>query len=574
MRAESTSFPRPNRLYEPLLIVASIASLVASCVLWSARKLAWADEVYSWQELRDPSLRHMLRAIQHGADGGMPLFYITGWLWCHTFGDHDLALRLYSCVCFCIALVVLWATLRRYYGVLPTAFGALVAWCTSGLLLSQNAEMRFYGLYVLTTCMVLAANLRLAEQTRASRGWLALAFFSQMALVLSHVLGITYGALILVGLLVVDRQRGRSLRWKVYLVQAAAWLSLLLWLPAIRASMAAGVPHGWIERPQFAPLVFYYEFGMLQQWMLLLTFWTGRVVVFRALYILCMVLLLKVFLGVLRKKPDFGLGRPSAFTENRRTLVVFAVCLLLQPLLLFLVSRLITPILANRYTLPSLIGAAILLATYAADRDRPNLRWTTRAIQGTAIVLLLITPVVSARVLNPFYRNSTPDLEIADLRGVPASEGPVVVSWAFDFLPLMRYSDPGDKRWAFLLDWPYSLQQNDYPGAVTDYHLMQAYRANGYLSDTIFPYQAFLCSHPKFLLLDNRTDSWFDARIKNVPDYQWRIVKTLDENRQLIEVTRIRPLAGCSQPQTDRAQLLPLPANAVLGVLDHDAFRR
>ena len=479
----------------------------------------------------------------------MPLFYITGWLWCHVFGDHDLTLRLYSCACFCIALVVLWATLRRYYGVLPTALGVLGTWCTSGLLLSQNAEMRFYGLYVLTTCIVLAANLRLAEETRPGRGWLTLAFFSQVALVLSHVLGITYGALILAGLLIVDRKRGRSLRWKVYLVQAAAWLSLLLWLPAIRASMAAGVPHGWLERPEFAPLVFYYEFGMLQQWMLLLTYWTGRIVVFRALYILCMVLLLKVLLGVLRKKRDSGLEQRSASAENRRTLVVFAVCLLLQPLLLFLVSRLITPILANRYTLPSLIGAAILLATYAADRDKPNPRWTMRSIQVTAILLLLITPLVSARVLNPFYRNSTPDLEIADLRGVPDADGPVVVSWVFDFLPLMRYSNPADKRWAFLLDWPYTLQQKDYPGAVTDYHLMQAYQANGYLSDTIFSYQAFLCSHPKFLLLDNRTDSWFNARIKNVPDYQWRVLKVLDENRRLIQVTRISPLADCPQPQ-------------------------
>ena len=127
----------------------------------------------------------------------------------------------------------------------------------------------------------------------------------------------------------------------------------------------------------------------------------------------------------------------------------------------------------------------------------------------------------------------------------------------------MRYSDSGGQRWVFLLDWPYSLQQKDYPGAVTDYHLMQAYQANGYFTDTIFPYQAFLCSHPKFLLLDNRTDSWFNARIRNVPDYRWQIVKVLDPNRQLIQVTRIRPLADCSQPQSERSQLLPLPVPGV-----------
>src|SRR5580704_11154563 len=141
---------------EILLLGCSLLSLVVSCILWSPHKQAWMDELFTWKEVSDPSLLHLYYAIQHGADGGMPLFYTTAWVWAKVFGTGVLTLRLYSCIAMCGALLVTWRTIRRFYGMWATGFGALTMWGTSALLLDQNAEARFYGLYMLA--VAIAAN--------------------------------------------------------------------------------------------------------------------------------------------------------------------------------------------------------------------------------------------------------------------------------------------------------------------------------------------------------------------------------------------------------------------------------
>jgi uncharacterized membrane protein len=66
------------------------------------------DEIFTWKEASDRSLWHLYWAIQHGADGGQPIFYTTAWLWVKTFGGSVLSLRLYSCAAMCGALLVTW----------------------------------------------------------------------------------------------------------------------------------------------------------------------------------------------------------------------------------------------------------------------------------------------------------------------------------------------------------------------------------------------------------------------------------------------------------------------------------
>ena len=38
------------------------------------------------------------------------------------------------------------------------------------------------------------------------------------------------------------------------LAYVAGWLALLIWIPAIRSSMAAGKPHGWMDMPTLTDL--------------------------------------------------------------------------------------------------------------------------------------------------------------------------------------------------------------------------------------------------------------------------------------------------------------------------------
>ena len=126
------------------------------------------DEIFTWKEVSDRSLWHLYYAIQHGADGGQPLFYTTAWFWARTFGFGALALRLYSSVAMCGALLVTWRTVRRFYGVWATAFGVLFFWGTSGVLLEQNVEARFYGLYMLCVAVTVDIYTRLVARPGAN----------------------------------------------------------------------------------------------------------------------------------------------------------------------------------------------------------------------------------------------------------------------------------------------------------------------------------------------------------------------------------------------------------------------
>ena len=224
------------------------------------------DEIFTWKEVSDPSLWHLYYAIQHGADGGQPLFYTTAWLWARAFGTGVLALRLYSSVAMCAALLITWRTVRRFYGMWATAFGVLFFWGTSAVLLDQNVEARFYGLFMLAVAITVDLYTRLVARPVPTRALLVLTFLSQAALVFTHVLGLIYSGLILLALILYDVAKGR-LRFKIYLVYAAGWLVLLVWLPAIRASMAAGRPHGWIAMPTLTDLRTAYLFADSLPWL-------------------------------------------------------------------------------------------------------------------------------------------------------------------------------------------------------------------------------------------------------------------------------------------------------------------
>ena len=229
---------------EVLLLCSSLLSLVVSCILWSPHKQAWMDELFTWKEVSDPSLWHLYYAIQHGADGGMPLFYTTAWLWAKVFGTGVLTLRLYSCITMCGALLVTWITIRRFYSMWATAFGVLAFWGTSGLLLNQNVEARFYGLFILTVAIAVNVYARLVVQPAPKSRLLVMSLLSQAALVLTHVLGIIYGGLILLAL-ICRMQRGVAFgRKSISLMRLAGWRFLSGFLrserPWRRENLASG----------------------------------------------------------------------------------------------------------------------------------------------------------------------------------------------------------------------------------------------------------------------------------------------------------------------------------------------
>ena len=551
-----TSDRRKMSRGEFLLLGCSVASLIVSCVLWSARKQAWMDEIFTWNEVSDRSLWHLYYAIQHGADGGQPLFYTTAWGWAKAFGASVLSLRLYSCACMCGALVITWRCIRRVYGLWATAFGVLWMWGSSALLLDQNSEARFYGLYMLAVAVAVDVYLRLADRATPTRLLLLYSFFAQAALVLTHVLGLFYGAMILLALALFDALNDRF-RVKVYLVQAAGWLALLAWIPAIRASVEAGRPYGWIPVPNLSRFFDAYTFWNFLPWLSLVQrhvpeflFQICRQGVRLAIMLPIAILLFLTVRKLLQSK------RPRSLTQED-ALLLAGFALLSMPIVLFVVSHLLTPVLVARYVLPSGIGLSIILASFAhrLSLQVPRSFRAAQRVVTVMVVMFLVCCPISSAVLQGAAAEHPEFLDVQRLDKIVSPDTAVVVGWQHDFSKVMRYSQKPGSHYYFLLDWTASLAG---PRThVLDYHLMRAYRDAGYYPQKIRDSHEFLCSHADFLVLDahalaplEQGISWFDFAIRDSAPFQWRIVDALDGpdvKRNLIAVHRRAPLSYCDQ---------------------------
>jgi hypothetical protein len=235
--------------------------------------------------------------------------------------------------------------------------------------------------------------------------------------------------------------------------------------------------------------------------------------------------------------------------DPKGALLLVAYALLSAPLILFVLSRLITPVFVPRYFLPSGIGLAIVLAAFA-DRlgaDTNLLRLAPRLVWVSIVFFLMISPVLSTLALQPVSMDFV-YLDVRRLDNVVPPNTAVVVNWANDFLKIMRYSHGPLGQYYFLLDWPAALKGP--AGMASHYHLMEAYRDNGYYADNIQESHLFLCSHSDFLVLESK-QSWFELTIAKMPQFEFRVIDSFEApevNRKLVAVHRTAPLAFCNQP--------------------------
>jgi hypothetical protein len=310
--------------------------------------------------------------------------------------------------------------------------------------------------------------------------------------------------------------------------------------------MAAGKPRGWIVMPTFKSLILAYLFEDLEPWLGIL--WhhheaTFQLVVRATKWTILISLALISLFGVR------GLVKPGQRTGSapRKPLLLAAYLLLTMPVVLFVLSYLINPVFVPRYLLPCGIGVAIILSDFA-DRLGADCPSSSRLVWGAIVSLLVTCPVAMALSLPPAAARME-YLDVQQVDHVVPSNAVVVVGWGEDFLRLMRFSLDPQTRYYFLLDWPAALAG---PGtSVVNYHLLRAYRDNGYFSRNIQDSQTFLCSHPDFLVLDAKEHSWFDLTIKRMPQFEWKIIDSFDAlepKRTLIAIHRRAPLDSCNQP--------------------------
>ena len=381
---------------------------------------------------------------------------------------------------------------------------------SSLIVIDQNGEARGYGLYLLLCALAIAQIVRVAETPRPRPRDLFLLALTQAGVVLGHVLGLIFAGLMLLALVFADLW-DRRFRWKLYLCAIAGWLALLTWLPAIRAAIAVGKPHGWIPVPSFGDLIIGASYWVFAGIYFPLFQGTRYGVVagwFCAVFCIAGVVLAAFY--ALR-----------AVSSAKRLIYLLGLALLLAPFVFFVVSHASSSsIWVARYLVPTSLGIGILAAGWA-DRNR-----FTAGIGGVILsIALLLLPLATVALEKESPLNVTRIDQVAAGR-------PLVCDWVRDFMIMRRYS-AAPATLEFPLDWPASLQGP--VAAVGAYHLMDNYRRDGYMPGNLYDAQQVL-SQPSFLVLDSTDTNWFQLDIANNPDFAWKEIARIDSQHRVIEV--------------------------------------
>ncbi len=494
-----------SRWLDRLAPLSAVCVLIASCLLSSSRKDMWLDEGFTIELLSDRSLPHMMRALAHAADGGMPLYYLLAHGWSRIFGVSLLSLRLLSSLFICAGVLLLWNTLRKRYSLLAVALALTGTTLTSVLVLTQNVQARYYGLYFASAALVFALQDRLWQTKRPGWKLLAAAMIAHAALVMSHPFGILYSAAAVLALFFSDYRWGK-LRWRVYLWLASSWLVLVPWIGPLERLHDVAVPHNWPPPLTFSDVVSLYSFSSP-----------------------CLALCILFVVGL------SALGSPVAPTQaegsDSRPLLACAMAFLVPPLIIALLSLGPSVYFVNRYFMPSLVGVAtILCSLFDAQLRKVKCGVALKAALLAFYFMFLAWPIGSAlrledRRLLFIDRSMPPNL-------------PVLVTDPQVFLPLTYLSQQTSRRYYYPMDWQAAVHSTN-RGVSVEYKLMRNAKESGYLTDRILDADQLRCSFDEFFVLENPEVEWFQDRIVRNPDYEAHFLGAAPHNLQVWSVKRV-----------------------------------
>jgi uncharacterized membrane protein len=485
--------------------LSAVCVLIASCLLSSSRKDMWLDEGFTLELLGDRSFSHMMRALVHAADGGMPLYYIVAYGWGRVFGLSLLSLRLLSSLFICAGVLLLWSTLRKYFSLTAVSLAMTATVTTSALVLTHNAQARYYGLYFATAALVFALHALLAQTPHPGGKLLSGAILAHVALIMSHPFGLLYSVASICALLVSDYRWGK-VRAGLYAMLASSWLILVLWVVPLLNLHDVAVPRNWPPPLDFSDVVSLYSFSSP-----------------------CVVMVIFVVVALT------ALGRPAESRELRaddpRPLMTCATAFLIPPLLIAVLSVGESSFFVNRYFIPSLVGVtAIVTSLFDLRLRRVKSSVPLKIAWLVMFVVFLAWPIGSALSLND-KRFVTMDRNLPN--GVP-----VIVTDAQAFLPLTYLSHKADRPYYFPLDWNAALHSASRGMTVED-KLMRNSKAAGYSVDRILESEQLRCAFDSFLVVDNPRYEWFQTRIVRNRDYQVQMLGPGPHELQVWSVKRV-----------------------------------
>jgi len=399
-----------GRIALPILLTILFCAIV---FFESHYKLLWGDEFVTYWVGQRCSFRGIWSALAAGADPNPPLMHVLNWASTSFFGSNSVAIRLPSTLGVALALVSLWALLRRFVAPVYAATGCLILMTMRGFDYAYDA--RSYGLLLGFATASLAAWVIANAATGPRRiVWLAL-----MALALACALSSNYyGVLAFFPLAAGELSllhRTRKLKIGPWLAMLIASLPLLAYRGLIRANIAEFGPHAW-NKPQLSMVAESY-FVLVEG-------------IFWPIFVLAVVLLW-------RRKRDKPV-RPSPLPQELTTALWIALG---YPVLGYLIAYFGAGMISARCVIPVCaafaFAGAILLARLAGRR-------------ATILVLCGLIFWVGAREAACAYLIRQQRHAFFRLRDhIERSAAPgetVVVSDSLTLMPLYWYSSAGTRR--------------------------------------------------------------------------------------------------------------------------------
>jgi len=458
------------------------------------------DEVVTHILVTDPSLPHMLAGLADGIDLQPPLYFVMMWLWVKLLGSSDLALRIFSTLAVCSALLIIWLLLRRRFGLLPASLGIATTFGFSPLIVNQNSEARFYGLFLVLVALAIRQFDVVVQQRKFShKRWFANAAIHG-SLMLVHVFGGLYSLSVLLSHVLFDMGR-KQLRLSNYTSIVLGWLCFIPWIPAHLRQADFVNPHYWIRTPSIQDLMASLQHGLP---------------IAGIIAILVAISLLSNRHHVLKSSPHFSM-RSNGEGKGRRAMGIIGVMLVfLIPGATFAISVFYRSIFLDRYMIGSTLGWAILIAYLAEKTAFPvapsaselRYRWNSGLMILTTLAILIaaVSPLVG--VVN--YHK-----DVITSHGTPVENRyypdlPIVVESPGLFLTDFLRREGRD--YYYLLDWDAAINSKN-QHETNDFKLMSAIKEH-YPELKIVNFDDFLSVHERFLMIEDESRNWSNFRVE------------------------------------------------------------
>ncbi|WP_373521805.1 hypothetical protein [Aquiflexum sp.] len=486
-------------LKDGLFLGAILVSLISSCIIMSGKKIFWNDELYSWFLLSDPSFLHMWDAFSDQINNTPPLYFLIGWPWTQLFGDSALSLRLFSALGICVALVLAWVILRRFYSFWPVAIGLALFFGTSQLILEQNAEARMYGLYLANASLALFVYDRICRARVPGRKLLLLNFLAHAVLINTHLHGTFYSGALLLSLIAYDFFH-LGLRLKVYLTIIGSWLTFLFYLPAFFVQIGVSKPRGWIPEPIQVDLMnlYFYRDNFFNPSTLILIF------------------LIVAFGYILIRRPQNDIILSKEKPADPKHLLLAAFTWVTVPLGVYLLSKFMQPIFWNRYFLPTGLGIVIILVhnfqpiikNMGFQREGISKiffprNWPTGYLISRLILFLFLLALICIPLIRSISYKENPRLAGSSQLLKTHPDLPVVCQFSHYFWENL-FNDNQPEKYYFILDEEGALSGRSGMFGAQEFKHMTAILRNypEHIQDQVVESGTFLSRFDRFIVMD------------------------------------------------------------------------